>query len=340
MSRRTIHAQISTILDTKSTDVTEDTYFVHHNGETITVMVADGAPQRLKTTGSLLPMLQQYGQDTAPGRYAAYLTRDVTAEVSTNSPDTPLADICLVANQRLRKELEAIYGEITVEAVMAKEPSLTKLTEDPRFVRLILPICCITMARVDLYNGRLSYAHGGDTALFLLYKDGRTVQITPDQMGQHDDKMRAEIQAIVDETGKRDRETLLANWDRFKSVDVYNGIYHNYEDENGAVDPAVGVGVINGLPQFENYLVTSEVSIDDLEGILVTSDGFFWPSALGETEEQAAVRVNEMGQMVRQQGLAGYMKSLREEESSDADGSKYLRFGSHDDATAVWLQLS
>jgi len=340
MPRQTITAQIATILDTKSTDVTEDTYFVHHNGESITMMVADGAPQRLKTTGSLQPMLTQYGEGTAPGRFAAYLSRDVTAEMSTTAPEVPLADICIAANNQLRAELEMVYGEVTAEAVLAKEPTLTKLAEDPRFVRLILPICCITMARLDLYTGQLSYAHGGDTALFLLYKDGRTVQFTPDQMGQHDDRVRAEIQAIIDETGKRDRETIMAHWDRFKSVDIDNGIYHNYESKDGKIDAAVGVGVIDGLPQFADYLVTGQVPVDDLEGVLVTSDGFYWPSALGETEEQAAERVNRMGRMVRTNGLAGYIQALREEEDSDADGSKYLRFGSHDDATAIWLQLS
>lgn len=340
MPRQTITTQVATILDTKSTDVTEDTYFVHHNGESITMMVADGAPQRLKTTGSLQPMLSQYGEGTAPGRYAAYLSRDVTAEIRANSPDASLAEICMAANERLREELEAIYGEITAEAVLAKEPTLTKLAEDPRFVRLILPICCITMARLDLYSGQLSYAHGGDTALFLLYKDGRTEQFTPDQMGQHDDKVRAEIQAIIDETGLRDRESIMAHFDRFKGVDIDNGKYHNYETEDGGIDRTVGVGVIDGLPQFTDYLVTGQITTDDLEGILVTSDGFFWPSPLGETQEQARERVNHMGRIVRNHGLAGYIQALREEELSDADGRKYLRFGAHDDATAIWLQLS
>ena len=32
---------------------------------------------------------------------------------------------------------------------------------------------------------------------FLLYQDGQTVQITPDQMAQHDDKMRREYRRVL-----------------------------------------------------------------------------------------------------------------------------------------------
>lgn len=338
MARQRIHVSITTIMDTKSTDTTEDTYLVHHNGEQITVMVADGAPQRVRTTDSLLPMLAQYGEGTATGRYAAYLSRDVVSQ-QASSANTSLRDMALAANNRLRTELERIYGEITAEAVLRAEPSLEKLKEDPRFVRLILPVSCLTLARLNLYTGTFDYAHAGDTAVFLLYKDGRTVQVTPDQMAQHDDKMRLEIQHIIDETGSRDRETLMANFDRFQHVNVNNGIYHNYEAADGTTDHAVGVGVINGLPQLEAYIVEGSLHIDALEGVILSSDGFFWPSVLGETEAQAAERVSHMGHLLREHGLHGYMERLREEERADADGSRYLRFGSHDDATAVYLRF-
>lgn len=338
MVRQTINVNIATIIDTKSTDITEDTYLVHHNGEHITLMVADGAPQRLHTTHSLLPMLAQFGEGTATGRYAAYLTREVISEIVT-SADMSLRSMALAANNRLRDELEGIYGEVTAEAVLHAEPSLEKLKDDPRFVRLILPVSCLTLARLNLYTSTLEYAHAGDTAVFLLYKDGRTVQITPDQMAQHDDRMRAEIQAIIDETGSREREALMAQYDRFQRVNVDNGIYHNYEAEDGSTNNSVGVGVINGLPQLEAYIVEGTVQIDDLEGVILSSDGFFWPSVLGETDLQMAERVNHMGQLLREHGLHGYMARLREEERADADGSRYLRFGSHDDATAIYLRF-
>ena len=339
MSRQFIHARVSTITDTKSMDTTEDTYFVHHNGSYLTLMVADGTPQRLKTTGSLTPMLDKYGMGTKPGRYAASLIRDTVAEKTVLMPDMPVQDIPLVANQRLREGLKLVYGDISDTAVLQKEPSLTKLHDDPRYVRLILPACCITIARLDLHNGLLNYVHGGDTALFLLYKDGHTIQITPDQMVQHDDKVRVERRRILQVHQPRDEAEFRALATHAQTININNGIYHNYEDKHGNTDRALGVGVINGLPQLEDYLVNDTLNIDDLEGIVLTSDGIFWPAPLDETPEHAQTRVNYMGDLIRQHGLKGYLQAMHEEEFSDAQGERYQHFGKLDDATAIYVQL-
>jgi serine/threonine protein phosphatase PrpC len=339
MPRQFIHTSISTITDTKSMHTTEDTYFVHHNGQHLTLMVADGTPQRLKTTGSLKPILTQYGNGTKPGRYAASLTRDVVAEKTITDPQMPVRDIPLVANQRLREELESVYGDISSTAVLHKEPNLDKLQDDPRFVRLILPACCITVARLDLHQGTLSYAHGGDTALFLLHRDGRTVQITPDQMVQHDDKMRLERRYVLQKHQPKDEIEFRALATNAQAINIDNGIYHNYEDEHGNTDVALGVGVINGLPQLEAYLVADTLSIDDLEGMVLTSDGMFWPAPLDETAEEAQARVNHMGNLIRQRGLDGYLQALHEEELADTSGERYQHFGKLDDATAIHVQL-
>ena len=96
MPRQSIHTQIETLTDAKSLDSTEDRMFVCHNGQSLTLMIADGTPQRLKTTGSMRPMLNTYGGNTKPGQYAAMLTRDVTAEkipdVATDAPERHSVD--------------------------------------------------------------------------------------------------------------------------------------------------------------------------------------------------------------------------------------------------------
>lgn len=343
MPRDTIQVALKTITDTKSVDLTEDTYFALNNGRQLTLMIGDGAPQRLKTTTSLTPMLSAYGEGTAPGRYAALLARDTVAELTVTAPDTPVAEMALEANRRLNANLKQVYGELRVEAVLAQEPALTALHEDPRFLRWVLPVSCITIARLDLLTGRLEYAHGADTALIAFYKDARTVQVTPDQMGQHDDKMRREMGRIMAEVGLNTQPTLDALRPHFEpafKANRYNGIFHNYVDEQGNTDPTVGVGVINGLPELEAYLVTGTLDASELDAVLLCSDGFLWPSVLDETPAQMDERLDFMRRTIAERGLDGYLKLLREEEISDMDGAKYLRFGNHDDSTAILATFS
>jgi hypothetical protein len=340
MQRQSIHTTIKTLTDTKSLESTEDTYFVNHNGEHLTLMVADGALQRLKTTGSMKPILKQYGDTTKPGQYASSLIRDVTAELSITAPHIPIQEIPLAANQRLNDALKSVYGDVSRTAVTEIEPTLaSKLQEDPRFVRLILPACCITIARLDLKNGTLDYTHGGDTALFLLYRDGHTVQATPDQMAQHDNKVRRQRLQIMKEHNPKDLAEFRALTSDAQVLNINNGIYHNYEDEHGNIDPSVGVGIINGMPQLESYLINDTISLDNLEGVVATSDGMFWPAPLDETDEQAENRVNHMGNLIRQHGLKGYLQALHTAMLSDEYGEPYRNFVKLDDATAIHVQL-
>jgi hypothetical protein len=336
--RQTIPARIDIIQDTKSLTITEDTLFTWSDGTRFTLMAADGAPQRLKTTGSMRAMLDAYGPGTAPGRYAALLARTVTAGMAAG-PAAP-SDFALAVNARLRANLEAVYGELTAEAVLAAEPTLTQLAEDPRYLRWILPICCYTLAQVDLERGAIHYAHAGDTAIFALYRDGRTAQITSDRMAQHDDKMRYRLREIMQDQPVRGLEDLQPHLGDIMALNQYNGIYHNYVDEGGAPDPEVGVGVINGLAPLADYLETGVLAVDELDGLLLTTDGMFWPAPLDESAEAAQARVDRMGRMIREQGLQRYVAALREEERSDADGRKYQRFGNHDDASALLLTFA
>ncbi len=337
MARVTLVSNVFAVTDAKSLDTTEDSFFVFQHGAVLYLMVADGAPQRLETTESLKPLLSTYGAETKPGRYAALLARDVCARLAAAQPTMALRDMVLEANRELASRLKDIYGAITAEAVRQLEPSLSVLSEDPRYVRWILPVACLTLARIDLRTGRLAYAHCGDTALFALYRNGRTVQVTPDQMVQHDDKVRSVIARIVEQTGIRDFDLLQPHLAEAWRLNQYNGIFHNYVDERGRTDLTLGCGVINGLPELEAYLITGELDVHEVEAVVVCSDGCFWPNPLGEQPDHTDLRIQMMGAMLRSGGLRAYIKALRREEASDADGAKYLRFGTHDDATALMV---
>ncbi len=334
LQRQTIRALIDLIQDTKSLSTTEDALYVSTDGIRLTLMVADGAPQRLKTTHSLAPLLMEGGQSIKPGRYASHLAREITARMADKPHVTP-REMALMANTSLRQQLERVYVRLTAEAVLAVEPTLTPLRQDPRFIRWILPVCCYTVVTIDLVSGAVHYAHAGDTAIFACYRDGHTEQVTPDQMAQHDHKVRARIRDLMQTVDIRSRDDLAPYREELQAIDQYNGIYHNYEDEHGAPDLTVGVGVINGLPQLEHYLVEGALDADDLQGLIVASDGMFWPSPLDETPEARADRINRMGHHILAHGLRSYVQALRAEEAADSDGRRYQMFGSHDDATAA-----
>lgn len=338
MIRQLIDTSINTITDTKSLDTSEDTYFAQHNGQQLTLMVADGAPQRIKTTGSMKALYHQYKNVSKPGQYAAHLTRHTTAEQTIMRPHQSVGDIPLIANRRLREALESVYGEISASAILEHEPTLNRLQDDPRLVRLILPACCITVARIDLEYATLSYGHCGDTALFLLYQDGSTVQVTPDQMKQHDDVVNRERSRVVKEHQPQDDAEYRQMTADAQITNQNNGIYHNYVDQDGNTDTTLGVGVINGLPQLETYLVTDTISLENVEQIILTSDGMLWPGSFHETIERAEERVNYMGNLIRQHGIHGYLQLLHQD-ISNPESPNYRRFGKVDDATAVHVQI-
>jgi hypothetical protein len=125
-----------------------------------------------------------------------------------------------------------------------------------------------------------------------------------------------------------------------RNLDRDHRIYHNFVDENGATNPARGVGVIDGLPQLADYIRTGMITLDGLAAIIVVSDGAIWPAPLHETPRAQKARYERMWAQVRQEGLSGYLAALRAEERADSNRERYPRFKLHDDATAVALWLS
>jgi len=330
--------RISTIQSAKTDRPSEDTFFTSANADRVIALVADGASQRVRTTHKLRPLLDRYGEGTTPGRCAALITRDVVSQTLSAGQNVSLTEAVLAANEHLRAGLEAIYGTLTADAVYQHEPELHFLLDDPRLLRLILPVCCVTTVRVDVQAGRLEYAHGGDTALFLFYRDGRTVRAITDQMIQHDGRA---VQAALDIKAASGAAHLadVVTDERVREMNIANGIYHNYEDESGATDAAVGVGVINGLPMLAAYLETGSVPTADLAGFLVCSDGFPPHStAIADAVAEMGL-IQAMRESIEAKGLAGYLAELRAAEYADAGLDIYPRLGQHDDATAIYVEF-
>jgi len=338
LQRRPAHLRIETVQDAKTDTYSEDVLAVLCGEQNAHVLVADGAWQRIQTTRHLQPLLDRYGNETTPGRYAALVTRDTTLMHAVQHPSSPLREALLAANHQLRAQLATVWGALSTGAVLEREPDLTPLRDDPRLLRLILPVCVATLARIDLIGQTLDFAHCGDTALYVYYRDGRVEQLTDDQMQQHDERALERALQLQKEQGAANLIDTLFD-ERVTAVNREHGIYHNYEDAFGKPDTTVGVGTINGLPQLAAYIQEGRWSLDGVDAVLICSDGFSLPAPFRENRADTTTRLERMRARIEQNGLAGYIQELRTVERADETRDRYPRFGLHDDATAVYVRF-
>lgn len=311
-------------------------YFITDSIETLATVI-DGASQRI-----VLPMLQEFivketlSEDTTTAAFVAQHTRNFIKKHPELSP----FDLIAEANRELRKLLETIINPLSAENVAKLLPEYaTLLTDDPRLLRLMLPACVITIVKINHAKNSLSFAHAGDTILYGFYKNGDIQQITGDSMDTHDRQALDVALKIKAKTGAKHLSDVLIHPEVIKH-NVHNGIYHNYVDPHGKTDTSLGIGVVDGLPELDDYIQVGEMKIDSLSGILLCSDGIPLPSPINETESQMQARLHKMKKIIVEDGLAQYVAYLRQVEADDNHSDKYPRFKVHDDATAIFIDFS
>ena len=313
----------------------EDTCGVYSDGTRVSLFVADGASQRLTTTQTAA-LYDRFGDHTTGGRFAAMMMHEVFEGFHHN--DLP-ADRLIEANKGIAAVLSGVYGDLSAEAFLHLEPQLAPyLDDDPRLFRLALPVCVVTAVEIDLSQHQLTYAHAGDTALFLFHRDGRVTSPTGDQMGNHDAEALGLARQIQIEQGAAHLADVLDD-PRVIDRNKRNGLYHNYIDEHGQTDRRVGVGVLNGLPQLEAYIQQGVLDLSDVSGLLVCSDGFPWPAPLEESDDEKAARFRLMRDIIERDGLRGYFEALRATEQADSTRDRYPRFKIHDDSTGIYVEF-
>jgi hypothetical protein len=313
--------------------VNEDAYHFQRDENQITLLVADGAAQRLKTQQFQI-MLAENGIAGSAASYAARLT----AEAAANHPTLSPREILLQAKESLRDKLVDVYGDLTAEAILAQEPQLIEhIQPDLRLFRLALPVCVATVAQIDCQTNQLTYAHAGDTALFTFQKDGSVSEVTFDQMAHYDKQTLALVLKLQAEEGL-DFDTARED-ERVKKINRQHGLYHNYVDEDGQTDPELGVGAINGLPELVDYIEEGVIDLADVAGVVVCSDGFPWPIPWEETPSDKKTRLKHMRDLIERDGLRHYFEQLRAEEQADSARRQYPRLKVHDDVTGIYLRL-
>jgi serine/threonine protein phosphatase PrpC len=335
-----IHTTLQRVQDTGGDHLTEDALwagvFEHH----AVLAIADGAPQRLRPIVSMQPLTNtyraRYGQGVTPSGVASRLLCSTVAELASTA-HTP-AEMVIAANERLAADLRAIYGDISTAALLQAEPHLTVLSEDARYIRLVLPAATYTVARIDWEKQQLEVAHGADSALIAFQQDDTAVRITPDQMVQHDDKAKSLY--LTDPDAKAEHPFFQALGDsRAREINRLNGLYHNFVSPDGQTDPAVGVSVINGLPNVADYMFQTCLPLDQYKAVLLVSDGMFLPSQAPEDGLEpintSTTQLQLMGDLVLSQGLKGYVEHLRREETRVMNTPGALAW--HDDASGLFF---
>ena len=316
-----------------------------HLGERVLIAAIDGATTRLTP-----PLLQRYlntlPQRLTPAAYAARLVRDALARLVAEGIFTDLRSLLIEANADLGRALIERFGALALDRMGFPEEIYDTLAHDPRLVRLALPACVVTLAEYDPSTNDLRWAHAGDTALVVLYEDGRVEVPTAMHTVEFDGALsRAALKLRGEYPDLPFRA--LAEQPEVRKLNLNNGLRHNYVDKHGLPQPGQGVGVLDGLPELRYFVQTGALSLDRAVFAGVLTDGLLWPESAGEVfapdEDSAAALAQErrafMAEQIRTRGLAGYLALLRQAERDDADHEQYPRLKTHDDATGVLLRF-
>ena len=307
----------------------------------IVVAAIDGATS-LARFAPLQGYLDQERNGITPAGFAATVARDAMmahlGATDVSNDDVDPKQLIMAANETLRQLLDQVAPQIfDAKQLLSVQSEYAALLDDPRKIRLFLPAAVLTVATIDTEVGLIRFAHAGDTALLVCYEDGHVEVPTQNHVDMNYESALAMASKVVLKEGQ---SMLDAVNDPFiRALDRDHRIYHNYVDENGKTAPKQGTGVVDGLPQLEDYIMTGMVMMAGVEAVITVSDGFLWPSPLHETIAQRQARLDRMWDNIRKKGVRGYVSMLRAEEQADTNREKYPRFKLHDDATGVvfWL---
>ncbi|MCI0709281.1 MAG: protein phosphatase 2C domain-containing protein [Chloroflexi bacterium] len=288
----------------------------------------------------LVDYLRRERNGITPAALAASVTRDAILTYLGTFPkqeEINPRNLLLHANNRLRDLLDDVaVGIFDAEYILHHFPHYNDILYDHRKIRLFLPAAAATLVVIDTSVQTLYYGQLGDTTLALCYADGSVEIPGREATRSYDSALFAAVQQ-VSARGMTVIDVIQSPL--IQSLNHNHRIFHNFVDDNGHTVPERGVGVINGLPELEDYIKTGVVSLQHVEAVMLMSDGFEWPGNPTDPKDNLQERVQRMWQYIRQHGVHRYLKFLRAEERADPDREKYPRFKLHDDATGMVLYL-
>jgi len=302
-----------------------------------TAAVIDGAGVR-KSLPPLIKVLKDSFPDFTPSAYTAYLLKKSLNEQLSVEPEKSLRETLIIANQTIREMISNIFGNFDSSKILSGLDQ--HLKHDEHNIRLVLPACVVTVARLNLTSRQLEFAHLGDTTLLEIFQDGNVVRHTKDQMGPFDCIAFEQIMALQKEQElSHFRDAMLLPESR--NFIIESGLRLNYVDLDGKTDRHNGCGVVNGMSEMEDYIETGVISINpnNTLGFALLTDGLELPTPLHERAEQRIKRFLRTSRLIQKHGLRGLHNEVVRMTDRDIYFDRYPRTKHRDDATGIYIQI-
>lgn len=180
-----------------------------------------------------------------------------------------------------------------------------------------LPCSTGTFAKLDAKEGKIEVGHVGDTFCIVYLKDGSSKVLSFDTN-------RASLYML----SKTPEEAALAS-----QKDGRTKTIESYDQKNNAEVSLYGTGIFNGSRLMEKYVITDEISLNDVSAILMGSDGLL-PSYLSASNKRDQKKILEI---ITEYGLSGLLDATKEEYSRPPDeNGKKVRA---DDSTGIFIEI-
>jgi hypothetical protein len=303
----------------------------------ISFAVIDGAGVR-KSLSQLETKIRAKFPCLTPAAFASHLVKRSLEGFLRENPAAPLASALAWANDALRAEITRLIGFFDPAQMIAQLDQ--PFSGDLRNVRLLLPTCVVTLARINLVRARLEFAHLGDTSLYEAFHAGGVLRHTRDQMDSFDAEALQGIRAMQLERGIDHFREAVSSPEGREFI-TRSGIYLNYVDADGKTEKGQGCGVINGLPEMEDYIETgnSPIDISKTVGFFALSDGLELLAPWQESAQQKQARYEKTSRLIRDTGLRGLYHEMAQMAAADAELDRYPRTKLQDDATGIFIEL-
>lgn len=230
----------------------------------------------------------------------------------------------------LKDQLERIGQTFTPKETILKLNSLlldevTKLGGSLKD-SLSLPSSTATIIKIIPDKNILQLAHVGDSFCIVYFKGGYSQLMTDDKNKQFDEHMFEFMRKLAKERGITAVEA--SKLDAYKQESIKVALNKN-NNPNGK-----GTGVINGDPNIKLYIQDVSISLDNIEAVLLGTDGLV---PVGWSVENEKDRQKLKGE-IEKNGMEQLIKIVRKAEEKDPDW-EFTRAKQSDDATGVFIKF-
>ena len=185
-----------------------------------------------------------------------------------------------------------------------------------------LPASMATIVTVDFSNKSLKFAHIGDTYGFVFKSNNSSQLFTDDKNNKFDQEMFSILKEI-----SRDKSITVRQ--ARQDADFKKSLYEMFIRRNNNPN-RLGSGLLNGDPHAELYIQEGHLSLQDVAGLIIATDGL---EIQGKNIIDEVTR-DEIYKIIKREGLRKFINIKKDSEDADPEWN-YVRYKHSDDATGV-----